>query len=383
MSSPKERPSFSATDGAMMRVALAQAALGAGRTHPNPAVGAVLARDGEILGKGFHKGPGTPHAEVEAIREAGGGACGADLFVTLEPCCTWGRTPPCTLAVKEAGLRRVTAACLDPNPAVSGRGLDELHRAGVEAVVGLLGAEGVAADEAYHHFFTRGRPFVHLKWAQSMDGRARRPGGGYLTGPESRTRVHRDRFLSDAILVSAGTVLTDDPQLTVREGFGPKRLLRVVLDRRGRIRGGEGVFSTYNEGDIWVVRPESCAGSAFQKGPGTHLMTVPDGPGGGWNLGAVLRLLERGKVMGLYVEAVGRLSRQFLAERLVDRLSVHLAPLLVGAEGVPALGAGTLPTEGFPDMNGASWERLGRDWVVTLDIPGARTFIEETTCLRG
>lgn len=383
MSATRDQGPFTGADADAMRLALAQASLGAGGTHPNPAVGAVVVREGTVVGKGFHRGPGTAHAEVVALEEAGEKARGADLFVTLEPCCTWGRTPPCTRAILAAGVTRVVAACLDPNPDVRGGGLRVLRLGGLAAESGLLEREGVAADLAYHHFYAKGRPWVHLKWAQSLDGRAELPGGGAITGPEAHARVHRDRSLADAILVSAGTILNDAPRLTVREGFGPKRLLRIILDRRGRIRGTEAIFSTGREGDIWVIRPESSAAEPFRTGPGTSLRTVSDRTDGGWDLEGVLRLLAGEKVMALYAEAVGRLSAQFLAQGLVDRLSIHLAPRLAGGEGTPALGTGQSPGEDLPDLGASAWERLGSDWVVTTDIPDARSFHGGGSCSRG
>lgn len=365
-----------------MREALALAARGAGRTHPNPAVGALVVRDGAVVGRGFHRGPGNPHAEVEALREAGALARGSELLVTLEPCCTWGRTPPCTDAVREAGVRRVVAGCRDPNPAVSGRGFKALATAEIAIREGLLRGECRAADVGYHHFYERGRPFVHLKWAQTLDGRAERPGGGYLTGPEARAEVHRERSLADGLLVSAGTVLSDNPRLTVREGYGPKPLLRVILDRRGRIRGGEKVFATMDQGAVWVVRPVSTASAPFRGPAGSEVKTVGVRPDGGWDLRAVLDLLTAERVMVLYVEAVGRLSAQFLAEELADRLSVHLAPFYLGAGGIPALG-GPLPEHLRPDLREGRWERHGRDWTVNLDLGGGEPVGGGEKCSRG
>ena len=358
-----------------MSAAIHQARLWEGRTHPNPAVGAVVATGEKMVGSGFHRGPGTPHAEVEALRAAGASARGADLFVTLEPCCTFGRTPPCTSAVIAAGIRRVFACCLDPNPAVAGKGFAALREAGVECNLGPCEAEGREVDLPYHVFHEKNRPFVHLKWAQTLDGRASKEGGGYLTGEAARARVHEERYMSDAILVAAATVTEDDPLLTVRRPGGEKRLLRVILDKYGRIGGGERVFETCPEGGpVMVIRPNGATGAKLSDLEGAGVKKLGVDGAARFRAGDILRLLRGEQVVALYVEGVGNLAWTFLSENLVDRLSVHIAPRLSGGDHRRL----ALKGDGFPpgemlSLEGATWEQLGPDMIVTKDFPGAES----------
>ncbi len=356
-----------------MAEALAQARKGRGRTHPNPAVGAVVVKDGVVVGRGWHRGPGTAHAEVVAIREAGERARGAHLYVTLEPCNTYGRTPPCTKAIREAGLQAVVAAVADPNPRVSGRGAAELREAGIEVVMPFDEEAGRAVDPAYHLFYEKGRPAVHLKAASTLDGRVAPPRGGYFTGEEARRLVHEERFESDAVLVSAGTVLRDDPLLTVRLGGGRRKpLLRVLLDGAGRLRGTERVFATAPaEGPILWVRGEEAPPLPRVPGEGVEVASLPRKAGGGFPLEALLRLLRDRSVMALYVEAVGRLAGAFLAEGWVDRLSLHLAPRFQGGPLEPPLAE--LP-QGFTPwalpVLALEARVLGSDWVLAARLEG-------------
>jgi diaminohydroxyphosphoribosylaminopyrimidine deaminase / 5-amino-6-(5-phosphoribosylamino)uracil reductase len=360
-------------DPALMQLALAEALRGAGRTHPNPSVGAVVVKDGAVVGTGFHIGPGNPHAEVVALRAAGERARGADLYVSLEPCCTTGRTGPCTQAILAAGVSRVAAAVLDPNPQVNGRGIQALRDMGIETSLGFLEREGVAVDPAYHAFYRKDRPFVHLKWAQTLDGRVVIPGGGYITGPEARLKVHFDRFLSDAILVSASTVEADDPLLTVRLEDRHKAIARVILDHRCRLTGHERVFLTCPDGGpVWVVRPPGSESGHLARKEGVAVVDVATSTDGRFPLSEVLQALKARGIMGLYVEAVGGLSSAFLRAGLVDRVSVHVAPLLAGPGPGPAALEGAIsPTGGVVVLRRPYWERAGADWIVTADVEDA------------
>lgn len=359
-----------APDPRYMREAVAQALKGKGRTHPNPCVGAVVVRDGMVIGKGYHKGPGTPHAEVEALREAGRDARGADLYVTLEPCNVFGRTPPCTEAILAAGIGRVFAAGPDPNPQVCGKGSGALSKAGVEVVMGFLEDEARAVDIAYHAYHANRRPYVHLKIAQSLDGRVTSPQGGYITGEEARKRVHEDRFLSDAILVSAGTVKADDPLLTVRLDRPGKAVIRIILDSRCLITGKEAIFGTCpGDGQVWIIRPEGTEPTGFGDKEGVDVLYLPGMESGGFPLSAVLGLLYQRQVVELYVEAVGRLAGAFLSERFVDRISIHLSPVLVGGERRPGPVDGFFPGGGLK-LDKARWMQAGEDWIVTASLEG-------------
>ncbi len=360
-------------DAAHMQLALAEALRGAGRTHPNPSVGAVVVRDGKVVGTGFHVGPGHPHAEVVALRAAGDRARGADLYVSLEPCCTTGRTGPCTEAITAAGVSRVAAAVLDPNPQVRGRGMAALKDAGLETSLGFLEREGVAVDAAYHTFYRKGRPHVHLKWAQTLDGRVVIPGGGYITGPEARLKVHFDRFLSDAILVGASTVTADDPLLTVRLDDRHKAIARVILDHGCRLSGHERLFLTCPDGGpVWIVRPPGAGSEGLPRREGVEVLEVATAADGRFPLAQVLQVLKERGVMGLYVEAVGSLSTAFLKAGLVDRVSIHVAPLLAGTGPGPAALEGAIsPGGGVVVLGRPQWERAGADWIVTADVEDA------------
>ncbi|HEX2025436.1 MAG TPA: bifunctional diaminohydroxyphosphoribosylaminopyrimidine deaminase/5-amino-6-(5-phosphoribosylamino)uracil reductase RibD, partial [Actinomycetota bacterium] len=220
-----------------MRRALDLAARGTGRVSPNPLVGAVLVRDGRVVGEGWHEGPGRAHAEVVALDAAGDQARGATLYVTLEPCSHYGRTPPCAPRIAGAGVIRVVAAMRDPNPLVDGSGLRGLREAGVDVVEGVLAEEATRLNAAFLTHLRTGRPLVTLKMAASLDGKvaARDGSSRWITGEEARLEVHRMRAASDAILVGAGTAFRDDPSLTVRlpGEEPPRRPLRVVVDGRG------------------------------------------------------------------------------------------------------------------------------------------------------
>lgn len=359
-------------DPRFMQMAFEEAIKGRGRTHPNPAVGAVIVRGGKVVGKGWHRGPGRPHAEIEALREAGELARGADLYVSLEPCNTFGRTPPCTDSLIASGIARVWVATADPNPAVRGSGAEELRREGMVVTLGFLEEEGRRVDEAYHHFYSCGRPFVHLKMAESLDGRVVNSGNGkYITGEEARRVVHEERFLSDAILVSAGTVVADDPLLTVRHGREEKNVLRVILDSGSRLRGNERIFTTCPEGgSILVIEPEGAV-SKLDEMDGVEIHRLPVLKRGGFDLDKVLRLLGERQIISLYVEAVGRLAGSFLRERLVDAISIHFGSVILGGErGTPAV-------EGFITKDGKGialaeprWSRAGDDMIFSAGVEG-------------
>jgi diaminohydroxyphosphoribosylaminopyrimidine deaminase/5-amino-6-(5-phosphoribosylamino)uracil reductase len=225
-----------ADDIGWMREALALARRGVGRTRPNPPVGAVVVRDGRVVGRGFHRRAGMAHAEVEALRDAGGAAAGATLYVTLEPCSSWGRTGPCTEAIVAAGIRRVVVAARDPNPKHAGRGFRILRRAGVAVATGVLAAEGRELLAPFSRWVETGLPWVTLKLGMSVDGRLADATGRsqWITSPASRARVQDMRRTADAIIVGVGTALADDPSLTCRR-YPASKPWRVIVDSRGRL----------------------------------------------------------------------------------------------------------------------------------------------------
>jgi diaminohydroxyphosphoribosylaminopyrimidine deaminase/5-amino-6-(5-phosphoribosylamino)uracil reductase len=288
----------------LMRLALLEAEKGRGRTHPNPAVGALVVRGGRVLSRGHHQRAGLPHAEVVALRAAGGRARGADLYVTLEPCAHQGRTPPCTEAIVAAGIRRVFYGSGDPNPHVEGHGARQLRRRGIEVTSGVLRSECDAANEPWFKYITRGIPWVVLKAAVTLDGKLAMPSGDsrWISGELSRRLVHlwRDQF--DAVLVGAGTVRADDPQLTVRGIPGGRNPLRVVL------------------GDV----PRN---ARILREPGETL--IEEG-----GLLAVLRRLARRGITTVLVEGGAQVHGSFLKAKLWDELRLFIAPKLAGASAL-------------------------------------------------
>lgn len=232
------KPEQRAQDEAFMARALELAARGMGWTSPNPLVGAVIVKDGRVVGEGWHTAYGQPHAEREALAACSESAAGGTIYVTLEPCCHWGKTPPCTSGILEAGIARVVVGALDPNPLVAGRGCALLREAGLTVDVGIMEKECQHLNEAFFHFITTGRPLVVMKYAMTLDGKvATRTGASrWITGPEARAQVHRDRHRFGAIMVGIGTALADNPALTCRLEDGPWRQpLRVVVDSHARL----------------------------------------------------------------------------------------------------------------------------------------------------
>jgi len=323
-----------------MARALALAAQGLGRTFPNPPVGAVLVRDGRVVGEGFHRRAGAPHAEIEALRAAGGRARGATLYLTLEPCTHFGRTPPCVDALVPLGLRRAVVAMVDPNPRVRGRGIARMRRAGVPVVVGPGEEEARRLTLGYCSRVLRGRPLVTLKLAATLDGRIAAASGDarWVTGPRARELAHALRDLSDAVLVGAGTVRADDPRLTCRlpGGHDPLRIVlagpRLALPPRAHVlaRGGAPTV---------VVAPRGAAARrvAALRARGVEVLLLP-GRRGRVDFGALVQALGARGLTSLLVEGGGTVAAEALRARVVDRLVLFVAPLLLGGDGVPAVG---------------------------------------------
>ena len=329
-------PVFSAEDHRFMARALQLAEHGLWTTTPNPRVGCVLVRDGAVIGEGWHEKAGGPHAEVAALaaaRSAGGDPRGTTAYVTLEPCNFFGRTPPCTEALIAAGVSRVVAAMSDPNPKVAGGGLARLREAGIEVASGLLEAAARELNIGFVSRMTRGRPFVRVKLAASLDGRTALAGGEsqWITGPDARRDTHRWRARACAILTGSGTVLVDDPQLTVRNvsGFAEEQRQpwRVVVDGAARISPQAKVFSG---GALWVT-----AGGAPNRVelPAAVECLVLPGHHGHVDLMGLLHELGRRGVNELHVEAGPKLSGALLSEGLVDELLMYFAPSLIGDTG--------------------------------------------------
>ena len=354
-------------DEAWMGRAVALAEGGRGTTSPNPMVGAVLVRDGRVVGEGFHRAAGQPHAEALALGAAGPAAAGATCYVTLEPCAHHSRTPPCADALIAARVARVVAAMADPDPRVDGAGLARLRAAGVEVVTGV-GAEAAAAQNAAYLTHRRlGRPRVTLKAAASLDGKVAAPDGSsqWITGPDARADAHRLRAEADAVLVGAGTALADDPRLTVRlPGHAGRQPLRVVADASGRVGPGGHLFD--GEAPTLVATTPAAPGTAVDawKAAGAEVLICNQAPdGGGVDVEDLLRALAARGVLELLVEGGPTLQASLWAAGLADRLVWYLAPLAIGGAGAPGLlgRAGATTLADARRLRLASVDRLGDD----------------------
>ena len=329
-------PRFSAADHRWMARALRLAERGAGSTRPNPMVGCVLVRDGALVGEGWHQRKGGPHAEVFALRAAGDRAHGATAYVTLEPCAHFGRTPPCADALAAAGVARVVGAMRDPFPQVDGAGFDRLRAAGIEVDSGLMEAQARALNAGFLSRIERGRPWVRIKLAASLDGRTAMADGDsrWITGEAARADVQRWRARASAILTGAGTVLADDPHLTVRLGEGAEVLppLRVVLDARLSTLARAKVRSA-DAPTLYLHAP----GAEPPPGLDIDHAAVPLAADGRLDLHAVLRCLGEREINEVHVEAGATLCGALLREGLADELLLYTAPLLLGDGARPLL----------------------------------------------
>jgi len=333
-----------------MRRALRLARRGLGRTSPNPMVGAVLVRGDQLLGEGWHRRAGGPHAEIEALeaaRRAGRRPRGATLYVTLEPCSTHGRTPPCTDAIRAAGIRRVVVAATDPNPAHAGRGFALLRAAGLEVVTGLLAAEAERLNEAFNHWIVHRVPFVTLKAAMTLDGKiATRAGDSqWITSPAARRWAMRRRRAVDAILVGVNTVRTDDPALTVRRRDGAplpaaRQPRRIVLDSRARTPLTARLVTDAFAARTLIVT--TAAAPVRRRRALAARVRVIEAPadGGRVDLRWLLRLLGAEEITHLLVEGGGLVQGAFADAGLVQRLDAYYAPLIVGGRDAPRAVAG-------------------------------------------
>lgn len=357
-----------AADQRFMQLALTLGRRGLGRTWPNPAVGAIVVKDGVIVGRGWTQPGGRPHAEPVALQRAGEAARGATLYVTLEPCSHFGRSPPCVDAVIASGIARVVSAIEDPNPDVAGKGHARLRAAGITVDVGL-GAAEAARDHAGHFRRIRDkRPHVILKLAVSADDKiaaaGRKPVA--ITGEATRTRVHLLRAQCDAILVGIGTVLADDPLLTCRlPGMEARSPVRVVLDRALRIPGGSKLVHSARETPLWVMTSDlaEAPAAAMLGAAGAEVTRVTaTGNPVGLDLTAVLHALSEKGITRLMVEGGARAASSFVGADLADEIWLLRGPETIGNDGIPALDAGPLEAiTGSPAYRVRASETLGRD----------------------
>ena len=320
-----------------MERAVSLAKLALGQVSPNPAVGAVIVKDDDVIGQGYTQPPGSSHAEIMALKEAGEHARGGAMYVTLEPCCHFGRTPPCTKAIIAAGIKEVHAAMIDPNPQVNGKGLKELEKAGIKTFVGEYTDDAAEIIESYVKFITTGKPFVTIKFAMSLDGKIATKSGDskWISGDESRRYVHFMRYTSDAVMVGVNTVLTDDPQLTARcsyrGGMSKKQPLRVILDATGRTPATARIFN--EPGNVLLALGENV--SAAQKKAytklGADILELPS-QRGLLDLEKLLIALGQKEITSILVEGGATLLGSLCDRNLVDKVTVFIAPIIIGGE---------------------------------------------------
>jgi len=353
-----------------MALALREAKKGIGRTSPNPAVGAVVVKDGQVVGRGYHRKAGTPHAEIHALNHAGGAAAGATIYVTLEPCNHTGRTPPCTRAILAAGIRRVVIGMADPNPVATGGG-DFLAGEGVEVTRGVLVEECEAINRPFIKYVTTGLPWVIMKAGMSLDGRiATRTGhSGWITNDRSRAVVHRLRDRVDAILVGIGTALADDPSLTTRLARGRRGRdpLRVVLDTNLRLSPAAKMLRQQSHAPTWIFcgpNPDNGRKQALEA-TGAKVKSVPLTADNGLDLSAVLRELGDQQLPSVLVEGGGRVHGAFLRQGLVDEVNLFVAPCFIGGDGVEVVGPMGIDTvQGALRLKTMRTRRLGGDLLI-------------------
>lgn len=321
-----------------MEQALSMAKLALGEVSPNPAVGAVIVKDNEIIGKGYTQPPGCGHAEIVALEQAGDNARGAVMYVTLEPCCHYGSTPPCTKSIIEAGISEVHMSILDPNPIVNGKGRDELENAGIKTFLGEREKKAREINEAYIKFQLTGMPFITVKYAMSLDGKIATFTGDskWISGEESRHFVHNLRYKNDAIMAGVNTVLADDPQLTARCGGGRggtsrKQPLRIIIDGMGLTPVTAKIFSEPGDTIIVIARKATQKEKEDFQSVGAELLEIPSKEGY-IELKALMTELGKRRIMSVLVEGGSILFGSLFDQKLVDKVVAFVAPIIIGGE---------------------------------------------------
>ena len=358
-------------ENSYMKLALSLAARGEGWVSPNPMVGAVVVKEGQVVGRGYHRRAGLPHAEVEALAAAGEAARGADLYVTLEPCNHQGKTPPCTQAILSAGVRRVIIATPDPNPQVTGGGAEFLAAQGVAITLGVLETEARRLNEAWLHYVNTGRPWVVAKAACSLDGKIATVGGEsqWLTGEAARALGHRLRHRVDAMVVGIGTVLADDPQLTTRRPRGRgKDPIRVVLDSRLRLPLTSRLLHLDSEAPTWVATTSQAPIETIHalENRGAQVLVLP-ADAGRVSLPALLEELGARQVQSLLVEGGAVTLGAFFDQRLVNQFYFFYAPKILGGQKAPGMvgGQGIVHLGEAHIAKNLSVRRVGGDLLVS------------------
>ena len=376
---------LSAGDRKWMNMVLSLARKGAGSVAPNPCVGAVVVSRGKLVGKGFHQRPGLAHAEVCALAEAGPKAMGADLYVNLEPCCHLKkRTPPCTREIIQSGIQRVVISTLDPNPEVSGEGVRELQRAGIDVSVGLFGKKAFELNRGFFSLMKNRRPFITLKGAASIDGRIATSSGDsqWISGDESLLLAHRLRNTHDAILVGVGTVLSDDPLLTTRiPGKNTHNPVRIILDSSARTPVNSQVMKRVSDAQVLIVAGQEAPRKnieALQSGGATVIQCLMDSSGNLDLFELMNHLVER-RILTLLVEGGGHVTGSFLSGNLVDRIRLVFAPLVIGGDDAINWVSGGHSPRMLKDALRFSVPirptRLGSDVLLSIDLWDEKTMI--------
>lgn len=361
---------FDAQDTKFMSIALDLAKKGAGYALPNPMVGAIIAKNGHIFGQGFHEKFGSDHAEVNALREAGKDAEDATLYVTLEPCVHFGKTPPCVDRIVDAQIKRVVVAMQDPNPLIAGKGIEKLRAQGVQVQVGLLEAEAVALNRPFIKFITTKQPYVTLKIAQTLDGRIadHRGSSRWITGQEARKRVHQWRFEAGAVLVGIGTVLADNPRLTVRHAEG-KQPFRIVLDSDLRIPLDSPVLSEDLINKTIVFAKKSKYTEKRKEtilARGARVVQISS-TNTGLSIPEILTTLGELGIAHIFVEGGAAVFSSFLKEQCADHLCLFIAEKIFG-DGKTSINFSGLNSDCPLNFKNTVWRKIGDDMLFEADF---------------
>jgi len=378
-----------ASDQKWMNMVLALARKGEGSVAPNPLVGAVVVSRGKLVGKGFHQRPGLAHAEVCALAQAGPRAMGSDLYVNLEPCCHLKkRTPPCTREIIQSGIQRVVISTLDPNPEVSGQGVKELQRAGIEVSVGIFGKKAFEINRGFFSLMKNRRPFITLKGASSIDGRIATSSGDsqWISGEKALLLAHRLRNTHDAILVGVGTILSDNPLLTTRiPGRKAHNPVRIILDSAARTPVDSKVMRTIADAPVLIFTGQQASRAnvkALEAGGATVIECHSDS-NGNLALPELMGHLVEYRILTLLVEGGGHVTGSFLAQGLVDRIRLVIAPLFIGGDDAISWVSGGHSPVMLKDALRFSGPirptRLGSDVLLSLDLWDEKTMISENS----
>lgn len=335
------------TDQDYMSFAIELAANTNGQTNPNPLVGAVVVKENQIVGMGAHLKAGEPHAEVHAINMAGDKAKGATIYVTLEPCSHYGRTPPCADLLIKSEVKRVVIASTDPNPLVAGKGIEKLRKAGIEVDVGILREEAEQLNEVFFHYISTGMPYVTLKSATSLDGKIATVSGEskWITSEESRLDVHKYRHQHDGILVGVNTIIKDNPELTTRLPLGGKNPIRIILDTNLRTPPGAKIVND-NKAPTWIIVGKNAAAEKIQTMNEKQAQVI-EMSFDTLNIHNVLKLLAEKGITSLFVEGGSQINGSFIKAKAINQVITYIAPKIIGGTSAPT----SIGGEGFEKMN--------------------------------